>query len=124
MKYFLLSVLLITISSYAQNKRLILGKEHAQDRLTKALANEQVDNLIDNKTLILKDSTSAVKIAETVLFDIYGKQNIIEEKPYEIYLLQKYWVISGTLPENYLGGTFLIIIDATNCKIIKVIHSK
>lgn len=124
MKYFLLSFLLITLSSCAQNKRLVLGIENANEELKIALSKKSQHNVIDNEKLVIKDSVTAIKIAEPFLFDIYGKEKIEKQRPYEIYLLENYWVISGTLPENYVGGTFLIIIDARNSKIIKITHGK
>jgi len=124
MKYFPLSFLLITLSSCAQNKRLVLGIENANEELRIALSKKSQHNVVDNKTIIIKDSINAIKIAEPILFDIYGKENIEKQRPYEIYLLENYWVISGTLPENYVGGTFLIIIDARNSKVIKITHGK
>ena len=124
MKYFFLSFLLLAISSCAQNKRLVLGKENAKEELKIALSKKPQHNVVNNKTIIIKDSVTAIKIAEPILFNIYGKQNIEKQKPYEIYLLENYWVISGTLPENYLGGTFLIIIDARNSQNIKITHGK
>ncbi|MBW1654336.1 NTF2 fold immunity protein [Flavobacterium quisquiliarum] len=124
MKYFFLTLLLVTLSSCAQNKRLILGMEYAKEELKIALSKKTQHNVINNKEIIIKDSITATKIAEPILYDIYGKENIEKQRPYEIYLLENYWVISGTLPENYLGGTFLIIIDARNSQIIKITHGK
>jgi len=124
MKYFLLVILIFSLSCCSQNKRLILGKEYAQEELKIALSKEQQHNVVDYKTIIIKDSVSAVKIAETILFDIYEKQKIEKQKPYEIYFLDQYWIISGTLPEGYIGGTFLIIIDARNSNILKITHGK
>lgn len=124
MKYFLLVILIFSLSCCSQNKRLILGKEYAQEELKIALSKEPQHNVVDYKTIIIKDSVSAVKIAETILFDIYGKQKIEKQKPYEIYFLDQYWIISGTLPEGYIGGTFLIIIDARNSNILKITHGK
>ncbi|GAA3739256.1 MULTISPECIES: YbbC/YhhH family protein [Flavobacterium] len=124
MKYFFLSLLLITLSSCAQNKRLVLGVENANEELKIALSKKSQHNVIDNNKLVIKDSATVIKIVEPILFDIYGKEKIEKQRPYEIYLLENYWVISGTLPENYVGGTFLIIIDARNSKIIKITHGK
>ncbi|KAF2508281.1 YbbC/YhhH family protein [Flavobacterium foetidum] len=124
MKYFFLTLLLATLSSCAQNKRLILGKEYAKEELKNALSKKPQHNVVNNKEIIIKDSITATKIAEPILYNIYGKENIEKQRPYEIYLLENYWVISGTLPENYLGGTFLIIIDARNSQIIKITHGK
>ncbi|RKR05201.1 NTF2 fold immunity protein of polymorphic toxin system component [Flavobacterium sp. 90] len=124
MKYFFLSLLLVTLGSCAQNKRLVLGKENAKEELKIALSKKSQHNVIDYKELIIKDSVTAIKVAEPILIDIYGKENIEKQKPYETYLLENYWVISGTLPADYSGGTFLIIIDARNSQVIKITHGK
>ncbi len=102
----------------------ICQNQFAKQQLKEALSNKGIHNVIDNTKLILKDSTTAITIAETVLFDIYGKDNIIRQKPYSSILIDNHWIISGVLPERYKGGTFLIIIDARNCKIIRITHGK
>jgi PBP1b-binding outer membrane lipoprotein LpoB len=124
MKYLLLIFLAFTINSCAQNNRLILGEKYAKEELEAVLANKSEDNLVDNKELTVKNSNTAIKIAEAILFEIYGKANIEEQKPYEKYLIKDYWVILGTLPKGSLGGTFLIIIDARNAQVLKIIHGK
>ncbi|WP_291147872.1 YbbC/YhhH family protein [Flavobacterium sp. UBA7680] len=125
MKYFLVVFLILSFNAYSQNKRLILGKEYAQKELKTTLSEEAPGNYVDNERILLKDKSSAIKVAESILFGIYGKQNILDQKPYEVYFLDKYyWFIEGTLPENSKGGTFLIIIDARNSKILRITHGK
>ena len=63
-------------------------------------------------------------MAEYILFNIYGKDNIENQKPYETHLIENHWVISGTLQKGMKGGTFLIIIDARNSKVLKISHGK
>jgi hypothetical protein len=124
MKYLLVFFLSFTINSYAQNKRIVLGEKYAKEELHAVLANKPGDNLVGNKELIVKNSNTAIKIAEAILFEIYGKANIEEQKPYEKYLIKDHWVILGTLPEGSKGGTFIIIIDAKNAQVLKIIHGK
>jgi len=104
--------------------RLILGEEYAKNQLKTTLADSTVDNVISLKTLIINDKETAINVIEPILFSIYGKNSIKKQQPYEAYLINNYWVISGTLPKGYLGGTFLIIVDATNSKIIRLTHGK
>ena len=113
-----------SINACSQNKRTILGKSHAEKELKIALSKEAQHNVIDNKSVLIKDSSTAINVAEPILFSIYGKENIESEKPYETYLINNYWVIAGTLPEDSSGGTFLIIIDARNSKVLKITHGK
>ena len=116
----------LTFSTCGQTPRdrLILGKDHAKKELKIALSDSTVHNVVSSKTLIIKDGETAINVIEPILFTVYGKSNIRNQQPYEAYLIDNYWVISGTLPKGYLGGTFLIIIDATNSKIIRLTHGK
>lgn len=106
------------------NDRTHLGKQHSEDMLRITLADSSQHNVIKNNNIVIKDSLTAIAVAEPILFGIYGKENIIDQRPYDCYLIDNYWVINGTLPKNTLGGTFLIIFDARNCKILKITHGK
>jgi len=120
------ALLTLTLISCGQTKfnRTILGKAYAEQELKSTLTDKSQNNIIDSKTVIIKESSTAIDIAEPILFSIYGKDNITKQKPYEIYLIDNYWVITGTLPKYYLGGTFLIIIDSRDSKIIRITHGK
>jgi len=69
---------------------------------------------------------SVVAIAEPFLFKIYGRDIIEKERPYEIYSVDGYWVLTGTMPAdtNQKGGTATIIIDPKNGAIVKYWHGK
>ena len=118
--FFLLIFLVFTLVANAQKD----NRSYAEQQLHSALTDTTQHNVIDNKTAIIKDSLTAINIAESLLFNIYGKDNIIRQRPYETYLIDNYWIISGTLPDGYLGGTFLIIIDARNSRVIRITHGK
>lgn len=122
----LLILLAFTLAACGQpnNNRTILGKSYAERELQSALADKSQHNVIDSKTVIIKDSITALSIVEPILYSIYGKDNIVKQRPYEIYFIDNYWLIIGTLPKETLGGTFLIIIDSRDCRIIKVTHGK
>ncbi|MBS1575359.1 MAG: hypothetical protein JST09_08670 [Bacteroidetes bacterium] len=121
-----LLILTICLTACGQNKtdRLILGKKYAEEELKSALSDTAMHNVINSKTVVVKDSLTATTIAESVLFGIYGKTNITKQKPYEIYHIDNYWVMTGTLPKGWHGGTFLIILDDRNSEIIKITHGK
>ena len=123
---YLLTLLTYTLNACGQIKddRIILGKSYAGQELKSTLSEKSQHNVIDNKTVLINDSLTAINIAEPILFSIYGKGNITKQRPYEIYFIDNYWVLTGTLPKEYKGGTFLIIIDSRNCKIIKLTHGK
>jgi hypothetical protein len=124
MKYLTIILFAFSLNACSQNDRSSLGKNFAESELKLALSKESQHNVIDNNNVIIKDSSTAVKIIEPILFSIYGKENIENQKPYETYLIENYWIITGTLPKGMLGGTFLIIIDARNSKVLKISHGK
>ena len=101
--------------------RTVIGKQHATEEIKKALANKNAKSFYDT---LIKDKEMAIAIAEPILFRIYGKDNIIKQRPYESYMIDRCWLILGTLAENNLGGTFEIIINSKNAKVIKLIHGQ
>ena len=102
-----------------------LGVEVAKEELKNALSTDTTKlEILDKNELLIKNENTAISIAEPILFDIYGKSKIEDEKPYEVYLIDNYWVINGTLNRFSSGGTFVIIIDARNSKVLKIIHYK
>lgn len=123
---FFSALLTFTLTACRQIKdnRIILGKSYAEQELKSVLVGKSQHNVIDNKTIIIKDSSTAINVAEPILFSIYGKANIIKQRPYEIYFIDNYWVLTGTLPKAWVGGTFLIIIDSRNSKVLKITHGK
>lgn len=124
MKIINVFILLIFTLTSCEEQHTILGKTYAEQELKSALRDSTQHNVIDKETVLIKDSLTAISVVEPILFSIYGKDNIIEQRPYEIYFIDKYWILSGTLPEGYKGGTFLIIMDSRDGKIIRVTHGK
>lgn len=104
--------------------RLILGKAHAEKELQKALSDTSIHNIINSEQVIIKEESDAIKIAEVILFSIYSKENIVKQYPYEVYYIDNYWIISGTLPKGWRGGTFLIILDSRNSAVLRITHGK
>jgi hypothetical protein len=99
-----------------------LGIEYAKRELADALNNPSQKHILIQK--VIKDKETAISVAEAILFSIYGKENIIRQRPYESYLINGYWVLNGTLPLDCEGGTFLIILNSTDGKVIKLTHGK
>ncbi|MDR3227048.1 MAG: YbbC/YhhH family protein [Prevotellaceae bacterium] len=68
------------------------------------------------------DEETAIKIAETIWYPIYG--DVIEyEKPFNAELIDNVWIVQGTLKTNK-GGAAYIEIQKKDCKILKVAHGK
>ena len=73
----------------------------------------------------LGNEATAVQVAEPILFNIYGKDHILEQKPYQVHQIDSVWVINGTLPVNYTnGGTFFIVLNKKDGKVLSISHGK
>ena len=73
----------------------------------------------------IKDSVTLIRYAEPILFNTYGKEHILAEKPYIISLKKGTWIMDGSMPgidPDEKGGTFHIEIRAKDRKVIKLIH--
>lgn len=75
-------------------------------------------------TKVIPDSKTAVEISESILFPIYGKESIIKQRPYDLSLIDGYYIINGTFPKPQIGGTFIIIINSRNGKVMKLTHGE
>ena len=114
--------LFLTACAQKSDVKIMLGKEYAKQELIDVLNNGTKSNILVEK--VITDKETATSVAESILFKIYGKDKIIEQRPYECYLIDDYWVLSGTLPKSWTGGTFLIIINSIDSRIIKLTHGK
>ena len=119
----LLIIICVPLIGLGQNTNLknFTGEKHAREAITEAVINWKEKPFYDT---LISDKETAISVAEAILFKFYGKENIIAERPYEIYLIAGYWYISGTLPENSNGGTFEIIFSSQNGRVIKLTHGK
>lgn len=95
------------------------GIEYAKTELKSAIIKNEI--LPDR---VISDSQTAVDVAESILFKIYGEENIIKQRPYDVNFTDGYYIINGTFPKPTIGGTFLIIINSQDGKVIKLTHGK
>ena len=73
----------------------------------------------------IPDEITATRIAEAVWLPIYG-ESIYNKQPYEVKynMALGYWRVTGTLPENVLGGVPEVHIRRSDGKILYVYHGK
>ena len=123
MTRYLSIILLLTFCSPKKSKDSAqLYDARAHDVLTEALAD--TTDILPIGEAIIDNEQAAIEIAEVILFKIYGREKIESERPYKVSKVDGYWIISGTLPKGYKGGTFEIVINSKNCQIIKLAHYK
>ena len=103
------------IQIFTENK----DSEYAKEELENAKKSNEF-----SPTKIISNSKTAVEIAENILFPIYGKDNIIKQRPYDVNFVDGYYIIEGTFPETQIGGNFIIILNAKDGKVIKLTHGE
>ena len=126
MKYrltYLIIALLFVINSNCQTfkGRVVLGEKYAREFVKKAINDKTYKPFYDT---LITDKQTAINIVEPVLFKVYGKPNIENQKPYECYLIDGYWYVAGTLSKDSKGGVFEVVVSAKDEKIIKLVHGK
>jgi hypothetical protein len=76
------------------------------------------------KGVVISDEATAIAVAEPILFNAYGKEHIVGERPYNVYHVDTYWYLSGTLTDGSIGGVFELILDAHNSEVILLEHGE
>ncbi len=121
----ILIILTLTSSTLMGQKteRWNITEKQAKKIVYESLSDSTLHNVIELKPLLTK-KVKAIEFAEMILWEIYGKKNIKKQKPYDVFLIDKYWFLKGTLPKGMKGGTFMIIIDSQDYKVIRITHGK
>ncbi len=79
------------------------------------------------------DSKTAVAVAEAVLIPVYGKEQIVSERPFTATLKQDVWTVGGTLncfdakgvkTEDCDGGVAVVKISKNDGRILYMLHGK
>jgi NTF2 fold immunity protein len=74
---------------------------------------------------IVPDAATAIKIAVAIWEPIYGKEKILQEKPYKAVLVNGIWIVEGTLSKKYkLGGVAVAEIVKTDGRVLRVSHGR
>jgi hypothetical protein len=74
---------------------------------------------------LVPDKEAAVKIAEAILFPIYGEESIKKERPYNVSLKDGFWYVTGSMPKSEFpvaGGSFFIVISQWDARVIEIGH--
>lgn len=105
-----------------KTNKAFLGSDIAK-KILERFTKDTTSNLLRGEVLI-NDKLQLISIAEPILFNIYGRELILEERPYEIYLFGDYWIMLGTLKGDTMGGTFSFAINRKTCEVIGISHGK
>ena len=74
--------------------------------------------------VVVSSEQTAIQIAVAAWTPIYGKDNIERQKPYKAWLKDGIWHVTGSLPENSIGGVAIAEIRKSDAKIIRISHGK
>jgi hypothetical protein len=99
------------------------GEAYARKRLVEVLA----DTIRPHYgRQILLDKELVIKIVEPILFETYGRETILDERPYQACKVDNYWLVKGSTPDDpdFRGGAFEIIIDSRDARILRMVHYK
>lgn len=87
-------------------------------------SDSQVMNIDPLKNGYVPDEATAIKVAEAIWLPIYGN-DIYDKQPFQAKLSNdSIWIVEGSLRPDELGGVPYAEIQKSDCKIIKVIHTK
>jgi len=72
----------------------------------------------------IPDEKTAIRVAEAILFPLYGERQIKSEEPFHAKLANGIWTVEGSLPAGYDGGVASIRIDKKTGSVLSYIHGK
>ena len=87
----ILFAIMLPVFTYGQNFncREVMGEQNAKQAVKNAIGDKNYKPFYDT---LIKDRETAIAVVEPILFKIYGKKNIISERPYESYLIDGYGI--------------------------------
>ena len=79
--------------------------------------------ITSSKDTLIATPEAAAIIAKAAVISIYDEE-CAKEQPYKIVSNSIYWIVSGTLRDGYVGGTFTMVIRKKDGKIEHYYHEK
>ena len=121
---FLISFLFLIVLAKGQEDdgRMHIDSAYAAELLSRAVQGTEYHNLISDGRVLIDSEERAIELAEFYLFEIYGRDQIIAQSPYDVFHIDHRWIISGTWDGP--GGTFLIIFDDITGYVLQITHGK
>jgi hypothetical protein len=71
---------------------------------------------------LVPDKDTATKVAEVILFRLYGERDIVHQRPYTVTEDQNIWWVCGTLQGEGFGSAFKIAISRQTAAVLYVEH--
>ncbi len=84
---------------------------------------QNIPELFERKGGLIPDKQTAVRIAEAILFPIYGEKQIRSQRPYKVKQRDGKWIIDGASPPTgFTGGSFHIVILQRDGRVVEIGH--
>ncbi len=83
---------------------------------------QNIPKLFDRHGGLVPNEQTAIRVAEAILFPIYGEKIIRAEQPYRTKLQNGKWTVEGSLPRGFAGGTFHIVILQRDGRVVEISH--
>ena len=74
------------------------------------------------KAGVVPDEQTAIRIAEAILLPIYGEKIINSERPLRASLRGGVWMVQGTLPKGFNGGTAVMRLSRDDGRVLFITH--
>jgi hypothetical protein len=74
------------------------------------------------KAGVVPDEQTAIRIAEAILLPIYGEKTINSERPLRASLRGGVWMVEGTLPKGFDGGTAVVRLSMDDGRVLFITH--
>src|SRR4029077_16620316 len=74
--------------------------------------------------LVVPNAEVAKSIHRVVAGAVYGKADVDSERPFRAVRSGDYWVVFGSLPRGWAGGTAITVIRASDGRVMRIIHEQ
>ncbi len=88
--------------------------------LSSASLAQNVPKVFECNGGVVADKETAIRIAEAILFPVYGENAIRGQQPYQVTLKDGQWAVDGMVRPGFVGGRFHIVILQRDARVVEI----
>ena len=88
--------------------------------LSSASPAQNVPKVFECNGGVVSDKETAIRIAEAILFPVYGENAIRGQRPYQVTLNDGKWTVDGTVRPSFVGGSFHVVILQRDARVVEI----
>ena len=88
--------------------------------LSSASLAQNVPKIFECNGGVVADKETAIRIAEAILFPVYGENTIRGQRPYQVTLKDGEWIVDGTVRPGFVGRSFQIVILQRDARVVEI----